>query len=126
MHSPTLHPLRLRLGCLGGGSPLMARRPMDPLRLRSGLPGAIPSDAGIRGPLHPLRLRCPPSPYRSGYASVGRLAGSGSSTLSVLGLFGNGPAEAGSLRPLLRPLRRPFPLAPQAAARNPPPRPLHG
>src|SRR3990172_12981934 len=70
-----------------------------PARLRSGLPGAIPSDPGIRGPLHPFLIRCPPSPYRSGYASVGRLAGSGASPLSVHGLFGNGPREAGLLRP---------------------------
>src|SRR4030067_3682157 len=67
----------------------------EPAQLRSGLGGSIPSDPGIRGPLHPLRLRCPPSPYRSGYASVGRLAGSGASTLSMHGLFGNGPPETG-------------------------------
>jgi hypothetical protein len=63
--------------------------------MSTGLQGAIPSDPGIRGPLHPLRHRCPPSPHRSGYASVGRLAGSGASTLSVRGLFGNGPLETG-------------------------------
>ena len=57
--------------------------------------GPFPEDPGIRGPLHPLRLRCPPSPYRSGYASVGRLAGCGASTLSVHGLFRNGSLEAG-------------------------------
>ncbi|MGZ8473449.1 MAG: hypothetical protein ACXW4N_08125 [Candidatus Deferrimicrobiaceae bacterium] len=41
------------------------------------------------------------------YASVGRLAGSGASTLSVHGLFGNGPRETGLTPPssfgLLRP-----------------------
>jgi hypothetical protein len=58
--------------------------------------GPFPEDPGIRGPRHPLRLRCPPSPYRRGHASVGRLAGSGASTLSVLGLFGNGPLETGA------------------------------
>ncbi len=62
-----------------------------------GVQGTIPSDPGIRGPLHPPRLRCPPSPYRGGYASVGRLAGCGASALSVLGLFGNGPLDAGGL-----------------------------
>ncbi|MGZ8450360.1 MAG: hypothetical protein ACXWWV_12340, partial [Candidatus Deferrimicrobiaceae bacterium] len=37
----------------------------------------------------------------------GRLAGSGASTLSVHGLFGNGPREAGLTAPLLlRLLRR--------------------
>jgi hypothetical protein len=56
----------------------------------SSLQGSIPSDPGIRVPLHPRRLRCPPSPYRSGYASVWRLAGRGASALSVLGLFRNG------------------------------------
>ncbi|MGZ8447216.1 MAG: hypothetical protein ACXWWM_05445, partial [Candidatus Deferrimicrobiaceae bacterium] len=71
----------------------------------------FPEEPGIRGPLQQRRLRCPPSPYRSGYASVGRLAGSGASTLSVHGLFGNGPREAGLTPPssfgLLRPLARP-------------------
>ena len=61
----------------------------------AGIQGASPSDPGIRGPLHPPRRRCPPSPYRCGYASVGRLAGCGASTLSVLGLFRNGPLDAG-------------------------------
>ena len=61
----------------------------------TGLQGPIPSDPGIREPLHPRRLRCPPSPYRSGYASFGRLAGRGASALSVHGLFGNGSLEAG-------------------------------
>src|SRR4030042_1471475 len=60
-----------------------------------GLQGSIPSDPGIRGPLHPRRLRCPPSPYHSGYASIGRLAGRGASALSVHGLFGNGALDAG-------------------------------
>ncbi len=56
----------------------------------------FPGDPGIRGPLHPPRRRCPPSPYRCGYASVGRLAGCGSSTLSpVPGLFRNGALKAG-------------------------------
>src|SRR4030043_374330 len=64
----------------------------------TGLQGSIPSDPGIRGPLHPRRLRCPPSPYHRGYASIGRLAGRGASTLSVHGLFRNGPLEAGGLR----------------------------
>ena len=53
------------------------------------LPGTGPS----------LRLRCPLSPYRRGYASVGRLAGRGASALSVHGLFGNGPPEAGLTEP---------------------------
>jgi hypothetical protein len=57
---------------------------------------SIPSDPGIRGPLQPLRLRCPPSPYHGGYASVRRPAGCGASTLSVLGLFGNAPLDAGN------------------------------
>jgi hypothetical protein len=97
-----------------GPGPLRLRRvpprrpPTYRLRLRSphsqsapaGLQGAIPSDPGIRGPLHPRRLRCPPSPYRGGYGSVGRLAGRGASSLSMLGLFGNGPLEPG---PRLRP-----------------------
>jgi hypothetical protein len=66
-----------------------------PARLRTGLQGSIPSDPGIRGPLHPPRHRSPPSPYHRGYASVGRLAGGGASTLSVHGLFGNGALETG-------------------------------
>ena len=74
----------------GGG-----RRSLQPHGLTTGLPGSIPSDPGIRGPLHPRRLRCPPSPYRRGYASVGRLAGRGASILSVHGLFRNGIREAG-------------------------------
>ena len=61
----------------------------------AGIQGDIPSDPGIRGPLHPPRHRCPPSPYRCGYALVRRLAGCGASTLSVLGLFRNGPLDAG-------------------------------
>ena len=52
-------------------------------------------DPGIRGPLHPRRLRCTPSPYRRGYASVVRLAGRGASALSVHGLFRNGTRDAG-------------------------------
>jgi len=73
-----------------------------PARLRTGLQGSIPSDPGIRGPLHPPRHRSPPSSYRSGYASVGHLAGGGASTLSVHGLFGNGTLEAGlTLPPVL-------------------------
>jgi hypothetical protein len=63
----------------------------------AGLQRSIPSDPGIRGPLHPRRLRCPPSPYRGGYASAGRLAGRGASTLSVHGLFRNGPLNAEGL-----------------------------
>jgi len=51
----------------------------------------FPRDPGIRGPPHPPRLRCPPSPYRSGYASDGRLAGCGASSLSVHGLFRERP-----------------------------------
>jgi hypothetical protein len=62
----------------------------------AGLQRSIPSDPGIRGPLHPPRRRCPPSPYRCGYASVGRLAGCGASILSVLGLFRNAPLDAGN------------------------------
>ena len=64
----------------------------------AGLQRSIPSDPGIRGSPHPRRLRCPPSPYRGGYASAGRLAGRGASTLSVHGLFRNGPLDAGGLR----------------------------
>jgi hypothetical protein len=67
----------------------------EPARLRTGFQGSIPSDPGIRGPLHPPRHRSPPSSYRSGYASVGRLAGGGASAHSVHGLFGNGTLEAG-------------------------------
>ncbi|MGB6410097.1 MAG: hypothetical protein WBF16_02730, partial [Candidatus Deferrimicrobiaceae bacterium] len=63
------------------------RRFLSRGRVLAGLLSTIPSDAGIRGPLHPRRLRCPPSPYHRGYASVGRLAGRGASTLSVHGLF---------------------------------------
>ncbi|MGZ8474187.1 MAG: hypothetical protein ACXWWY_11905, partial [Candidatus Deferrimicrobiaceae bacterium] len=74
----------------------MARRAMDPHGCAPVSRGPFPEDPGIRGPLHPLRLRCPPSPYRRGYASVERLAGSRASTLSVHGLFGNGPLEAGA------------------------------
>ncbi len=64
-----------------------------------------------------------------GYASVGRLAGSGASTLSMHGLFRNGPLEAGGIPHCyardLRPLaagsaRRNLRLAPQAASRTPP------
>jgi hypothetical protein len=95
----------------------------------AGLQKSIPSDPGIRGPLHPRRLRYPPSPYRGGYASAGCLAGRGASTLSVHVLFRNGPLEAGGLpiryardhRPLAAgSARRDFFLAPQAALRNPP------
>ncbi|MGZ9163250.1 MAG: hypothetical protein ACXW4J_09530, partial [Candidatus Deferrimicrobiaceae bacterium] len=75
--------------------PKKRSKPKEWGRSETGLQGTIPSDPGIRGPLQPLRHRCPPSPYRSGYASVGRLAGSGASTLSVHGLFGNGPLETG-------------------------------
>ena len=64
----------------------------------AGLQRSIPSDPGIRGPLHPRRLCCPPSPYHGGYASAGRLAGRGASTLSVHDLFRNGPLDAGGLR----------------------------
>jgi hypothetical protein len=48
----------------------------------AGLQSTISSDPGIRKPLHPRRLRCPPSPYHRGYASAGRLAGRGASCLS--------------------------------------------
>jgi len=73
-------------------------------RCQSAIPGPrgspasrdpFPGDPGIRGPLHPRRLRCPPSPYRGGYASAGRLAERGAATLSVHGLFRNGPLDAG-------------------------------
>ena len=63
----------------------------------AGLRSTIPSDAGIRGPLHPRRLRCPPSPYHRGYASGGRLAGRGASTLSMHGIFRNDTPETGGL-----------------------------
>ena len=76
-------------------SPRVPGRRRSSRRRGTGLQGSIPSDPGIRGPLHPLRLRYPPSPYRCGYASVGRLAGSGASTLSVHGLFRNESLEAG-------------------------------
>ena len=87
-----------RLRILGGGlrSWLGVRSTCTPAHRP---PGGHSSDTGIRGPLHPLRLRCSPSPYRSGYASVGRLAGSGASTLSMHGLFRNGPLEAGLTAP---------------------------
>ena len=79
-------------------SPARKRRPRTGGPWHAGLQRSIPSDPGIRGPLHPRRLRCPPSPYRGGYASAGRLAGRGASTLSVHGLFRNGPLDAGGLR----------------------------
>src|SRR3970282_1129417 len=102
----------------------------EPARLRTGLQGSIPADPGIRGTLHPPRHLPPPSPYRRGYASVGRLAGGGASTLSVHGLCGNGTLETAltlppvlpttgvprrreariGAPPLLRRLRRTFPL----------------
>src|SRR3990172_1265995 len=89
-------------------APFLKRsKPKERGRSETGFQESIPSEPGIRGPLHPLRLRCPPSPYRSGYASVGRLAGSGASTLSVLGLFGNGPREAGLTPPFSFGLLRP-------------------
>src|SRR3972149_6772096 len=80
---------------------------LDPIqlhRLGGGLRSWLPPPRGpprraIRGPRRPLRLRRPLAPYRSGSASVGRLAGRGASTLSVRGLFGNGTLETGSLRP---------------------------
>src|SRR3990172_2853173 len=86
-----------------GGTISPTRHPSTPLYgdrgpWLAGLQRSIPSDPGIRGPLHPRRLRCPPSPYRGGYASAGRLAGRGASTLSVHGLFRNGPLDAGGLR----------------------------
>src|SRR5512140_3618317 len=90
-------PLRLRRP---GGRGSVRGSPCDePARLRTGLQGSIPSPPGIRGPLHPPRHRSPPSPYRHGYASVGRLAGGGASTLSVLGLCGNGTLESGLTLP---------------------------
>src|SRR4030067_340456 len=70
------------------------------------MPGFVP----------PRRLRSPSSPYRGGYASAGRLAGRGASTLSVHGLFRNGPLEAGGLRYQTLPHLRPPPPPP------PPPR----
>src|SRR4030042_5529984 len=92
-----------------GGRSLRRSTCDAPASLRPGLPGSILSDPGIRGTLHALRLRCPPSPYRSGYASVGRLGGSGASTLSVHGLFDNGPRGAGlpPPRPSAAPPRAP-------------------
>ena len=105
------------------GIPLRYARDLAPARCRfrspelhlapqaTGIQGAIPADPGIRGPLHPPRRRCPPSPYRCGYASVGRLAGRGASTLSMLGLFRNGPLDAG-----LPPLRLGSPVQSVAAA----------
>jgi len=82
-------PLRL-------GSPIQGIAAAGGGRSESGIQRIIPSDPGIRVPLHPPRRRCPPSPYRSGYASVRRLAGSGASTLSMHGLFRNGPPDAGA------------------------------
>jgi hypothetical protein len=88
---------------------------------------SIPSDPVNRGPLHPLRLRCPPSPYRGGYASVERLAERGTSSLSMHGLFRNGSLDAGGCpkAPLatLRPpaagsTRRNICLTPSAAPWN--------
>ena len=103
-HSPPMRPgYPLRLRRLGGRGSVRGSPCGEPARLRSGLQGSIPSDPGIRGPLHPPRLRSPPSSYRSGYASVGRLAGGGASTLSVHGLFGNGTLEAGLTVPPVLP-----------------------
>ncbi|MGB3096852.1 MAG: hypothetical protein WBB46_09010, partial [Candidatus Deferrimicrobiaceae bacterium] len=70
-------------------------RSLSTCQVLAGLRTTIPSDVGIRVPLHPRRLRCPPSPYHRGYASVGCLAGRGASTLSVHGLFRNGAPETG-------------------------------
>ena len=51
-----LNPLR----CLGGGLRFVARRAMNPHVCAPASRGPFPEDPGIRGPLHPLRLRCPP------------------------------------------------------------------
>ncbi len=115
-------PLRLSQKAPPMARPVSASRPRRGLRSWLAVrwtrtpahrsPGGHSSDPGIRGPLHPLLLRCPPSPYRSGYASVGRLSGSGASILSMHGLFRNDPPEAGPTAPssfgLLRPLRAPL------------------
>jgi len=61
-------------------------------------PGSIPSDPGIRGPLHPPRHRSLPL-VPQWYASVGRLVGGGASTLSVLGSAGTNPGAGLTLPP---------------------------
>jgi hypothetical protein len=92
----------IRLRRLGGQGFVRGSPCGEPARLRTGLQGSIPLDPGIRGPLHPPRHRSPPSSYRRGYDSVGRLAGGGASILSVHGLCGNGTLEAGlTLPPVL-------------------------
>jgi hypothetical protein len=70
--------------CLSSSLPSKVTYPSYESRdkVLAGLQSTIPSGAGIRGPLHPRRLRCPPSPYHRGYASVGRIAGRGASCLS--------------------------------------------
>ncbi|MGB7631276.1 MAG: hypothetical protein WBM29_09360, partial [Candidatus Deferrimicrobium sp.] len=70
--------------------------------------------------LHPPRHRSPPSPYRRGYASVGRLAGGGASTLSVHGLFGNGTLEAGLTVPPPFFLLRGYPTGAKLGVGRPP------
>jgi hypothetical protein len=59
--------------CLSSSLPSKVTYPSYESRdkVLAGLQSTIPSGAGIRGPLHPRRLRCPPSPYHRGYASVG-------------------------------------------------------
>ena len=53
--------------------------------------GSIPSDPGIRGPLHPPRHRSPPSSYRIGTPQCfADLAGGGASTLSCTASDGHG------------------------------------
>jgi hypothetical protein len=58
--------LPVRLRRLGGRGSVRGSPCGEPARLRTGLQGSIPSDPGIRVPLHPPRHRSPPSPYRIG------------------------------------------------------------
>jgi hypothetical protein len=54
--------------CLSSSLPSKVTYPSYESRdkVLAGLQSTIPSGAGIRGPLHPRRLRCPPSPYHRG------------------------------------------------------------
>ena len=70
-----------------------------PARLRTGLQGPIPSDPGIRGPLHPLRLRCPPSPYRAGTPRLGASPEAAHRPSRCTASSGTDPWTPASLRP---------------------------
>jgi len=62
--------LPLRLRRLGGRGSVRGSPCGEPARLRTGLQGSIPSDPGIRGPLHPPRHRSPP--HRTQWVRLGR------------------------------------------------------